>query len=115
MDQCSVSLCRHHYWLMPALAASPWSLVYLSQAKIYHSLGDRATAAHYYQLNLERLDAEAAMGQDAVDALLFLAEYSKVLTHTVCHRSVSIHASTVHSMLLLCVVWRLMTSKGSLV
>ena len=42
-------------------------------------MGDRATAAHYYHLNLERLDAEGhAAGSDTVDALLFLAEYHKV-------------------------------------
>ena len=42
-------------------------------------MGDRPSAAHYYRANLDRLDAEgAAAGADTVDALLFLAEYSKV-------------------------------------
>lgn len=51
----------------------------LPQAKLYESLGDRPSAAHYYRANLERLDAEgAAAGSDTVDALLFLAEFSKV-------------------------------------
>lgn len=49
------------------------------QAKLHESMGDRPTAAHYYRMNLERLDAEgAAAGSDTVDALLFLAEFSKV-------------------------------------
>ncbi|KAI8473690.1 MAG: hypothetical protein J3K34DRAFT_518801 [Monoraphidium minutum] len=47
-------------------------------AKLHEGMGDAATAAHYYRLNLERLDAEgAAAGSDTVDALLFLAEHCK--------------------------------------
>jgi hypothetical protein len=49
------------------------------KAKLYEAMGDRGSAAHYFRLNLSRLDAEgAAAGSDTVDALLFLAEYCKV-------------------------------------
>ncbi len=42
-------------------------------------MGDRPAAAHYYRLNLERLDTDGHQaGSDTVDALLFIAEYKKV-------------------------------------
>jgi hypothetical protein len=49
------------------------------QAKLHEAQGERSTAAHYYALNLARLDAERVQGGDVTEALLFLAEYTKVL------------------------------------
>ncbi|WIA34840.1 hypothetical protein OEZ86_013138 [Tetradesmus obliquus] len=46
-------------------------------AKLHEAQGERATAAHYYALNLARLDAERVQGGDVTEALLFLAEYAK--------------------------------------
>ncbi|KAF6260843.1 POT family-domain-containing protein [Scenedesmus sp. NREL 46B-D3] len=46
-------------------------------AKLHEAQGERATAAHYYALNLARLDAERVQGGDVTEALLFLAEYTK--------------------------------------
>jgi hypothetical protein len=48
------------------------------QAKLHEAQGERQTAAHYYALNLARLDAERVQGGDVTEALLFLAEYTKV-------------------------------------
>ncbi|GAB4814903.1 hypothetical protein N2152v2_001949 [Parachlorella kessleri] len=44
-------------------------------AKLHARLGQRDQAAHYHKLNLDRIDAEGITGQDAVEALTFLAEY----------------------------------------
>lgn len=49
-----------------------------SQAKLHEAQGERPAAAHYYALNLARLDAEGLAGADATEALLYLAEYAKV-------------------------------------
>jgi hypothetical protein len=48
------------------------------QAKLHEAQGQRSAAAHYYALNLARLDAEGVTGTDATEALLYLAEYAKV-------------------------------------
>ena len=48
------------------------------QAKLHARLGQRDQAAHYHKLNLDRIDAEGISGQDAVEALTFLAEYHQV-------------------------------------
>jgi hypothetical protein len=45
---------------------------------LHEAQGERSAAAHYYALNLARLDAEGASGADATEALLYLAEYAKV-------------------------------------
>jgi len=47
-------------------------------AKLYNEKNDRAEAAYYYKKHLERRQAEDAMGgQDAVEALRYLASYLK--------------------------------------
>ncbi|KAL6784802.1 APC8A [Auxenochlorella protothecoides x Auxenochlorella symbiontica] len=43
-------------------------------AKLHARLGQRAQAAHYHRLVLERMDAEGLEGQDAVEALTYLAD-----------------------------------------
>ena len=48
------------------------------QAKLHDRLGQRPESAHYHKLNLDRIDAEGLSGQDAVEALTFLADYHKV-------------------------------------
>jgi hypothetical protein len=63
-----------------ALMSSQLSVVHFShmQAKLHEAQGQRSAAAHYYALNLARLDAEGVTGTDATEALLYLAEYAKV-------------------------------------
>jgi tetratricopeptide (TPR) repeat protein len=52
--------------------------VAVQQLAVLHAqLGQKATAAHYHRLNLARIDAEGLTGQDAVDALSFLAEHAQ--------------------------------------
>ncbi|PSC70628.1 anaphase-promoting complex subunit 8-like [Micractinium conductrix] len=46
-------------------------------AKLHERQGQRSDAAHYHRLNLERIDAEGISGQDAVEALTFLADYHR--------------------------------------
>lgn len=46
-------------------------------AKLHERLNQRAEAAHYHKLNLDRIDGEGISGQDAVEALSFLAEFHK--------------------------------------
>jgi hypothetical protein len=41
-------------------------------------MGQRLEAAHYHRLNLDRIDGEGLSGQDAVEALTFLADFHKV-------------------------------------
>jgi hypothetical protein len=48
------------------------------QAKLHARLGQRMDAAFYHKMNLDRIDGEGASGQDAVDALTYLADYHKV-------------------------------------
>lgn len=48
------------------------------QAKLYQARGETAEAAHYFRTNLDRIEAENISGSDKLDALLYLAEYSKV-------------------------------------
>ncbi|KAF8061421.1 APC8 [Scenedesmus sp. PABB004] len=47
-------------------------------AKLHEAQGEAGQAAHYYALNLARLDGEGAGGADVTEALLFLAEYAKL-------------------------------------
>jgi len=44
-------------------------------AKLHERQNDLDGAAHYYALNLERIDADQATGSDALAALSFLAQY----------------------------------------
>jgi anaphase-promoting complex subunit 8 len=46
-------------------------------AELYRSLGDMASAGVYYAKNLARKDADGDMGQETVDALLFLAHQAR--------------------------------------
>lgn len=48
------------------------------QAKLHERLGQRSEAAHYHRFNLERIEGEGLSGQDAVEALTFLAGFHKV-------------------------------------
>ncbi|KAL4446289.1 hypothetical protein ABPG77_003096 [Micractinium sp. CCAP 211/92] len=48
-------------------------------AKLHERLGQRDQAAHYHRQNLQRIDEEGISGQDAVEALTFLADYHKDL------------------------------------
>ena len=57
---------------------SPPAAPPLLQAKLHDRLGQRPESAHYHKLNLDRIDAEGLSGQDAVEALTFLADYHKV-------------------------------------
>jgi hypothetical protein len=82
----------HLAWHLPSTAALPlWAQPHATstaaaaaaaaaavQAKLHEVQGERSTAAHYYALNLARLDAERVQGGDVTEALLFLAEYTKV-------------------------------------
>ena len=47
-------------------------------AQAHERRGDAEQAAYYYEMNLQRMDAEQVAGSEAVDALLFLAAYHKV-------------------------------------
>ena len=47
-------------------------------ARCYERGKDLDAAARCYEANLARIDAEQLQGQDAPDALLFLATYKKV-------------------------------------
>ena len=47
-------------------------------ARCYERAKDVEAAARCYEANLARIDAEQLQGQDAPDALLFLATYKKV-------------------------------------
>lgn len=49
-----------------------------NQAQLHDALGQQQAAAHYFALNLQRIDAEGLTGSDLVDALQYLAEYYKV-------------------------------------
>ena len=48
-------------------------------AQAHERRGDAEQAAYYYEMNLHRMDAEQVAGSEAVDALMFLAAYHKVL------------------------------------
>ena len=48
-------------------------------ARAYERRGDAEQAARCHEANLARIDAAALAGQDALDALLFLAAHRKVL------------------------------------
>ena len=47
-------------------------------AQAHERRGDVEQAAYYYEMNLQRMDAEQVAGSEAVDALLFLAAHHKV-------------------------------------
>ena len=49
-------------------------------AQAHERRGDAEQAAYYYEMNLQRMDAEQVAGSEAVDALLFLAAHHKVGT-----------------------------------
>jgi anaphase-promoting complex subunit 8 len=46
-------------------------------AKLHRESGNLKAAAHYYRLNLVRLEKEAPDSAETVEALLFLANYYK--------------------------------------
>ena len=48
-------------------------------AQAHERRGDAEQAAYYYEMNLHRMDAEQVAGTEAVDALMYLAAYHKVL------------------------------------
>lgn len=79
--QASVSVCFREWAVRPGhhIFDSVRSMYVVDmQAKLHEAQGERAAAAHYYALNLARLDAEGVTGADATEALLYLAEYAKV-------------------------------------
>ena len=49
-----------------------------TQAKLHSRLGQREEAARYHALVLEKADAEGVAGQDAVEALTYLADWYRV-------------------------------------
>ena len=46
-------------------------------AKLHRDSGNHKAAAHYYRLNLDRLENEGADTADMVEALLYLANFYK--------------------------------------
>jgi hypothetical protein len=54
-------------------------------ARCYERGKDLDAAARCYEANLARIDAEQLQGQDAPDALLFLATYKKVCHYGLRH------------------------------
>ncbi|XP_049849365.1 anaphase-promoting complex subunit 8-like [Schistocerca gregaria] len=52
-------------------------IVYNKLGKLFEKLGKREEAAHYYKKNLDQRERESLETQDVIDALLFLAHYSK--------------------------------------
>jgi len=48
------------------------------QAKLHQARNETREAAHYFKMNLERIEAENITGSDQLDALIYLAEYAKV-------------------------------------
>ena len=50
----------------------------LEQAKLHQARNETREAAHYFRMNLERIEAENITGSDQLDALVYLAEYAKV-------------------------------------
>ena len=48
------------------------------QAKLHQARNEMREAAHYFRMNLERIEAENITGSDQLDALIYLAEYAKV-------------------------------------
>ncbi len=51
------------------------------QAKLHQARNETREAAHYFKMNLERIEAENISGSDQLDALIYLAEYAKVTVH----------------------------------
>ncbi len=51
------------------------------QAKLHQARNETREAAHYFKMNLERIEAENISGSDQLDALIYLAEYAKVAAH----------------------------------
>ena len=62
--------------LLQAMLSAGIALHRLAQA--HERRGDAEQAAYYYEMNLQRMDAEQVAGSEAVDALLFLAAHHKV-------------------------------------
>lgn len=46
-------------------------------AKLHQARNETREAAHYFRMNLERIEAENITGSDQLDALIYLAEYAK--------------------------------------
>ncbi|KAL3158903.1 anaphase-promoting complex component apc8 [Trebouxia sp. C0010 RCD-2024] len=46
-------------------------------AKLHQARAETREAAHYFRMNLERIEAENITGSDQLDALIYLAEYAK--------------------------------------
>lgn len=46
-------------------------------AKLHQARNETREAAHYFKMNLERIEAENISGSDQLDALIYLAEYAK--------------------------------------
>lgn len=46
-------------------------------ATIHRNRREKGEAAHYYKMNLERMEMEGLTGEDKVEALQFLAQYNK--------------------------------------
>ena len=60
-------------------ASKSWRKVWLGvQAKLHQARSETREAAHYFRMNLERIEAENISGADQLDALMYLAEYAKV-------------------------------------
>lgn len=51
------------------------------QAKLHQARNETREAAHYFKMNLERIEAENISGSDQLDALIYLAEYAKVAAY----------------------------------
>lgn len=50
----------------------------LVQALLHQRRSEPGEAAHYFSLNLQRIDEQGSAGQDAVEALQFLGQHSMV-------------------------------------
>lgn len=59
------------------------------QAKLHQARNEMREAAHYFRMNLERIEAENITGSDQLDALIYLAEYAKVTGRIL----IKVHAS----------------------
>ena len=52
----------------------------VQQARLHERRGEKDDAAQYHKMNLQRIDEQSGAGQDAVEALQFLGQYSLVST-----------------------------------
>lgn len=70
---------RRRVWLTDHVCCGLCAGIALHKlARCYERGKDLDAAARCYEANLARIDAEQLQGQDAPDALLFLATYKKV-------------------------------------